>query len=329
MTQRTLLASAFALVFGLGLTCSGPAVAQATSTAGAQGSTSSQGGAAASPSGANAAASAAGTGSAHAGDSSAALASGSAVNAVLAAPVHSGKSKPGDPVSARTTQATQTESGAQIPKGSTLIGHVTEAHARGGGIADSAVGIAFDKAVTRDGREVPLRNVGIQAVAASESAVSGSVMDGGAMAGGAGSLGGAANRGGGVVGRAAGVGGATVGTGLGAVGGAGSVTGNAGTALRGSANAVGGLNAGGMLTSNSSGVFGLDGLNLGRAAAGSAGGTLLTSSTGAVRLDRGTRLLLSSQSTSQAAAGTQPSAGATSKSPSGDQDRRDGKSDNR
>ncbi|TLY94716.1 MAG: hypothetical protein E6K38_08615, partial [Gammaproteobacteria bacterium] len=67
---------------------------------------------------------------AHAGDNSAALAGDSSVNAVLTKPVDSRRSKPGDPVNARTTQPTRTEDGRSIPKGSTLIGHVSEAHAR-------------------------------------------------------------------------------------------------------------------------------------------------------------------------------------------------------
>src|SRR2546425_730987 len=55
-------------------------------------------------------------GAAHADDTSANLASGSSVNAVLTKPVDSRRSKPGDPVSARTTQAARTEGGTSIPK---------------------------------------------------------------------------------------------------------------------------------------------------------------------------------------------------------------------
>jgi hypothetical protein len=68
-------------------------------------------------------------GAAHARDPSANLASGSSVKPVLAKPVDSRHTKPGDPVNARTTQNARTEGGTAIHKGSTLIGHVSDAHA--------------------------------------------------------------------------------------------------------------------------------------------------------------------------------------------------------
>src|SRR5438046_5303378 len=107
-------------------------------------------------------------GAAQADDTSASLASGSSVNAVLTKPVDSGRSKPGDPVSARTTQNARTEGGTSIPKGSTLMGHISDAHAAAEGQAASSMGIVFDKGVTRAGHEIPLRYVGIQAVAPPE-----------------------------------------------------------------------------------------------------------------------------------------------------------------
>ena len=142
------------------------AASSAQNTAGAQ--TSGQGAVAADRSGAGAQGSAAGA--ARADDTSANLASGSSVNAVLTRPVDSRHTKPGDPVSARTTQNARTEGGTSIPKGSTLMGHVSDAHTAAEGQAGSSVGIVFDKAVTRDGHEIALRNVGIQAVAAAGQA---------------------------------------------------------------------------------------------------------------------------------------------------------------
>jgi hypothetical protein len=50
-----------------------------------------------------------------AGDNSATLAGDSSVNAVLEEPVHSGKSKPGDPVHARTHTASQDRGWETIP----------------------------------------------------------------------------------------------------------------------------------------------------------------------------------------------------------------------
>jgi hypothetical protein len=112
-----------------------------------------------------------GAGAALAAATSSNLASRSSVNAALARPIDSRRSKPGDPVSARTTQNARTESGTSIPKGSTLMGHVSDTHAAAEGQAGSSVGIVFDKAVTRDGQEIALHNVGIRAVAAAEASV--------------------------------------------------------------------------------------------------------------------------------------------------------------
>lgn len=132
-----------------------------------------QGAVSADRSGAKAEGNASSSAAAHAGDNSATLAGDSSVSAVLTKPVDSRKSKPGDPVNARTTQPAKTEDGRSIPRGSTLVGHVSEAHARGEGQADSAVGIVFDKVVNQDGHEIPLRNVAVRAVAVAEGAASG------------------------------------------------------------------------------------------------------------------------------------------------------------
>src|SRR4029077_11858753 len=209
----------------------------------------------------------------------------SSVNAVLTKPVDSRKSKTGDPVNARTTQPAKTEDGRSIPKGSTLVGHVSEAHARGEGQADSAVRIFFDKAVTGDGHEIPLRNVAIRAVAAAEGAASAGVTDSGMMTGPAGGM--ATGRaGGGLVGRTTGAVGSTVGAGVGAAGSATSSLAASGAgALQAGPGAVGGVDASGLLTAGSSGVFGLRDLSLSSTAAAAAQGSVVTSTGKSVHLD--------------------------------------------
>src|SRR2546429_5284787 len=77
------------------------------------------------------------------------------------------KCKPGDAVNARTTEAIKSEGKMVIPKGSKLVGHVTEASARGNGETESALGIVFDKAILKNGQEIPL-NVAIQALASAQ-----------------------------------------------------------------------------------------------------------------------------------------------------------------
>jgi hypothetical protein len=94
----------------------------------------------------------------------ASLADGSPIVAELSSSVDSKKIKQGDAVTARTTADIRADGKTIIPKGTKLVGHVTEAAARAKGGADSSLGIAFDKAVLKGGEELPL-NVAIVAVA--------------------------------------------------------------------------------------------------------------------------------------------------------------------
>jgi hypothetical protein len=251
--------------------------------------------------------------SASAGHNSASLASGTAMNAELSQPVDAKKNKPGDPIAAKTTSATKSNGNVVIPKGTKLVGHVNEAKARAKGESESAVGIVFDKAVLKNGQEIPL-NVALQAVAASQTAASSSFAQeelsaGGGAAGGA--NGGGRASGGGVLGGARSTAGATAGSVANTAGNVGGVAGGAansttnvaGTATGATRGAVGGLNAAGELTSNSQGVFGLEGLNLNSATASSTQGSLITSSSKNVHLDSGTKLLLVAQSTASVAGG--------------------------
>ena len=92
----------------------------------------------------------------------------------------------------------------------------------------------------------------------------------------------------------------------GAAGGAVNSTAGATANASGSVNgapggAMGGLNAAGQLTSNSRGVFGLNGVNLNSAVSNSTQGSVFSSAGKNVHLESGTRMLL----VSQAAAGAQ------------------------
>jgi hypothetical protein len=238
-----------------------------------------------------------GSASAKAGQSSASLASGTAMNAALSRPVDVKKNKPGDPVTAKTTEPTKSDGKVIIPKGSKLVGHVTECKQRSKEEKESAMGIVFDKAILKNGEEIPL-NVSIVAVSAAQTAAS-SAIGGDDLSAGGGAVGSARGSGGGALGGVR----STAGVATGAVtntaanaggvgGGALNSTANTAGATRG---AVGGLNAAGQLTSNSQGVFGLEGLNLSSAAANSTQGSLITSTSRNVHLDSGTQFLLVSQ----------------------------------
>lgn len=252
------------------------------------------------------------------GKGTADLASGSTINAVLSKPVDAKKNKPGDEVSAKVDHDVKsTVSGRShvvIPKGSRLVGHVTEAKRRekGHGSKDkekdgsasasgqSALGIVFDKAILKDGQEVPLHAV-IQAVAASQQQLTASTAPAGmsdtssTMASG----GATTSRGGegGLIGGAT----STVSTTTTEIGNTGTgVTRTIGGAIDSTAGAAGsatsGLGAattaGGQLTSSANGVVGLQGLSLHSGISGAAQGSVITSSTRDVHLDSGTQMLL-------------------------------------
>src|SRR6185503_19002422 len=94
----------------------------------------------------------------------------SEMNATLERSVDARRAKPGDQVTAKTNESYTTASGMTIPRGSRLVGRVTDAraHARGEGEAASQLGIAFERAELPDGRVVPMQAT-IQAVAAARS----------------------------------------------------------------------------------------------------------------------------------------------------------------
>src|SRR5260370_2986350 len=237
--------------------------------------------------------------SANAGGSSAALSNGTAMNAALSQPVDAKKNKPGDPVTAKTTEATKSEGKVVIPKGSKLVGHVTECKQRGKEEKESSLGMVFDKAILRDGEEIPL-NVTMRALAAAQTATATSAGDD-LSAGGA-AMGSARASGGGALGGVRSTAGAATGAVTNTAANAGGIangavnsTVNAAGATRG---AVGGLNTAGQLTSNSQGVFGLEGLNLNAVAPNSTQGSLITSTSKNVHLESGTQLLLVSQAQS-------------------------------
>jgi hypothetical protein len=230
------------------------------------------------------------------------LASGTAFNTALSTPVDSKKAKPGDNVNARTTEAVKSGGKMVLPKGTTLVGHVTQASARAKGDSESALAITFDRAILKDGKEVPL-NVAIQAIASAQAGASAAdadmsglaSMDAGAAGSGrsvGGALGGVTSSAGSAVGTVANTAPHAGNTAGGAVNSTVNSTTNVAGASRG---AAGGVNAAGQLTSNSSGVFGLSGLSLTSAAANSTQGSVITSVGKNVHLDGGTRMLLVTQ----------------------------------
>lgn len=178
--------------------------------------------------------------SSSANGSGSASASFSPMHAQLTHSLDSKSARAGQSVDAKTTQTFRTANGVVIPKGSRLMGHVTQVQAHGHGQANSSLGIVFDQAQMKNGQSVPIRSV-IESVSPSASAVAMAnaeaqdSMDSGMPAmGGGPSMG---PRGGGLVGGGGG-GGLVGGGGAGLAGGA---TGLAGGALNTAGSAAGGV----------------------------------------------------------------------------------------
>jgi len=241
---------------------------------------------------------------------SASLANGSTMQAELTRPVDAKKAKVGDQVMARTTEDVKSEGQVVIPKGSKLMGRVTQAKAKAKGESESSLGIVFDKAVPKGGGpEVPVHAV-IQALAAGQAQTAASANEVDTMASGSGMAMGRAEAGrparsggaasGGLVSGAGSTVGSTTGVASSAVGNVGGTAGGAaGGAVDstvntrvGAAGSAAGLNTAGQLTSASTGVVGLQGLNLSSAAGSSTQGSLITCAERNVRLESSTQMVL-------------------------------------
>jgi hypothetical protein len=235
---------------------------------------------------------ASGSASGNAGRNSVNLSDGTKINAALVGSLDARKSKRGDRVEARTVQDVKQDGKVVLKKGTVLTGHVTRVQARTKEQAQSQIGIIFDHAVLRHGEQVPLHAT-IQALAAAQNLTAASMGSDEMMASQS-SMGAASGvAGGGLVGGVAATAGVATGT---LVNTAGGVTSNAGGALNTavhSTGTTGGLTSTGHLTSNSSGVFGLQGLSLDSAASSATQGSVIVSSNRNVHLGNDTQMVLS------------------------------------
>jgi len=202
------------------------------------------------------------------------FAAGTVINAELASSVDSKKVKPGAPVNARAASDLKTADGRTIlPKGTKIVGHVTQASAKSAGQPDSSLGLAFDKAVLKNGQEISL-NAGIQAVGASPSNAYDNQAPGGAPSGPA-------------PGSAAGAPGPR---GSGGMNGASSAPPRTADPSAGVSSPDATNSNAGPWDANNHGVVGLHNLSLN--SAGDGQGSVITSTGKNVHLDSGTRLIL-------------------------------------
>ena len=231
-----------------------------------------------------------------------------AVSGELAGKLDTKSAKVGDQVVVKTTETARMAEGVVIPKGSRIVGHVTEVQAHSSGQQDSHVAVQFDRAELKDGRSLAIRSVvvSVSPSLASLAAVAngntdeaqyagagmpaGRVGGGGASGAGRGGLGGStAGATGSVAGTAANTAGAKAGSTLGAAGTELSAAGNA-------AGSVGPVTAG--LTGDLQGAASapvhateVPGIMLAGDASGSTSGTFSASKRN-VHLDGGTQFVL-------------------------------------
>ena len=78
------------------------------------------------------------------------------IHAVLEKLVHPKKVKVGDQVSARMTEPAKLKDGTELPKGTHIVGKVTEIKLKADKEGPSKLGLLFDKAQLKDGKGVPL-----------------------------------------------------------------------------------------------------------------------------------------------------------------------------
>jgi hypothetical protein len=208
------------------------------------------------------------------------IAPGSVIPVQLTKSIDAKKTKSGDEVVAQVTQDMKTNSGEVIvPKGTKVVGHVTEVQARSKEQKESEVGIAFDHAMLKNGSEMQML-ASIQAIIAPPNANPANANGGGNDQPGGLSGGGSPSSPAG--GRSAGMGGST----------APPAASNMPSSTGASANAQTGSSAHGPISANTQGIVGISDLNLTTAASKPSQGSLISSEKNNVKLESGTLMLL-------------------------------------
>lgn len=185
------------------------------------------------------------------------------VTGVLEGKLDSKSAKAGEPVVLKTTKKMKTADGFVIPRGSRLIGHVTEVQAHTRGHEQSSMGIDFDRAQLKNGQSFTIHSV-IESVGPTAAELEAdSMADEDAFAG---PVGGGAMGSGAVAGRARG---GLLSSGAGMVGGATSDIGSVGSRV--ASNTGGAIHASDNAIGATGGVGGNAAANAGRGVTGPAG----------------------------------------------------------
>jgi len=132
----------------------------------------------------------------------------SSISGELEGKLDSKTAKPGDRVVLKTIDKVQTSDGTIIPRGSRLIGHVTEVQAYSKERGAAQLGIAFDRVEMKNGQSAEIytliRGMRPSAAAMDASAMGSDDMMGAPMGGGGGAMMGGGRGGGGLIGGAGG-----------------------------------------------------------------------------------------------------------------------------
>lgn len=123
-----------------------------------------------------------------------ATAAAAPVSAELTKRIDVKKAKVGDEVDVKTTSNAKLPDGTDLPKGTKLIGKVTDVHAKSNTDKTSHLAFDLDRAVTKDGHEVPVHAAVTSVLAPAEPAES-TYAPGGGAGGGAAAGGGAGTSG--------------------------------------------------------------------------------------------------------------------------------------
>jgi len=99
------------------------------------------------------------------------LKSGTTIQAELVKPIDAKESKVGDEVIAETTQDVKSGGKVVVPTGSTLLGRVMGVRLQNSEQTTSQVGIAFNRAILKSGKELPVA-LSIQAIGISQPTAS-------------------------------------------------------------------------------------------------------------------------------------------------------------
>jgi len=118
------------------------------------------------------------------------------VTAELTKGIDSKKARVGDEINARTTSEAKLPDGTEIPKGTKLVGNVVDVKAKSKGQNDSHLVLALNRAVLKDGHEMPIRTA-VTSMTAPAASASFDMPAGGGSVGGAAPSGGSPDAGGG------------------------------------------------------------------------------------------------------------------------------------